>query len=286
MGVINTARKMTTSAKNILPTVRKMDFDFKSANPPRYMIKNNVILSGFFYALSESFPQGEHMFIRAVRRYQDQITDPELLEQVRAFIGQEAHHSKAHDELNALIAERGFPVEACHKIHDRLISFLEKIRGDKGMLEATVGLEHLTAILGAEILKNTDLTENVDGTVISILRWHAIEEIEHKAVAFDVYKATVDDTASRKRVYIQTLINYSTFLTLATLYYTAKEGALFNFSQWREAYNTLFSKKTGVLSHIWDDIRDYMRDDFHPWDNDDRALIEQWKPLIEPFIQH
>lgn len=269
----------------MLPTVRKMNFGFKGSNPPRYMVKNNVILSGLFYALSESFPQGEHMFIRAVRNYQDQIKDPELLEHVRAFIGQEAHHSKAHEDLNELIAERGFPVDACHTFHDRTIKFLEKVRGNKGMLEATAGLEHLTAVLCAELLRNDYLKEGTHDHVNNILTWHAIEEIEHKAVAFDVYKMFIDDNKARKSVYIQSIINYSIFLSVATLYYTAKEGALFDFSQWKQAYTTLLAKNTGALRNIWPDLKDYLRDDFHPWDNDDRSLIDEWKSKIEAYIE-
>ena len=45
-------------------------------------------------ALSTTFPDGERFFIDSVRNFQDQIKDPKLQKDIRAFIGQEANHGK------------------------------------------------------------------------------------------------------------------------------------------------------------------------------------------------
>ena len=88
--------------KKIDIEVRRMDFEFKD-NIPEFWYDNDPLLTLFLTALSATFPEGEKQFIQAVRNYQGEITDPVLMKQIRAFIGQEAHHSKEHDALNDLM---------------------------------------------------------------------------------------------------------------------------------------------------------------------------------------
>ena len=52
-----------------------------------YAADEDLILSHMFAALSAVFPDGEDFFVRSVRHFRDQITDPVLQRQVAGFIG-------------------------------------------------------------------------------------------------------------------------------------------------------------------------------------------------------
>ena len=72
--------------------------------------------------------------------------------------------------------------------------FLEGVRWSEenlsplARLAATVALEHLTAILAAALLDGrSGSLAGADPRVAELWRWHAVEETEHKSVAFDVY---------------------------------------------------------------------------------------------------
>lgn len=278
----NTQRQ-TQESHQAKPIVRHMDFSLDD-NLPRYMFKNNPMISGLIYALSESFPRGEEMFIASVRAHQHKITDPELKQDVRAFIGQEAHHGKQHRLLNTLVSQRGFP----NAFYDRLVRFLlaasKRLHG-KRQLALTVGFEHVTATFGAEFLrKNHLICDQTDERINQLLVWHAIEEIEHKTVAFDVYQKTLKSNALRYRTFVLGVFFFLTYLTVATTHYTIKEGQLFNFKAWREFFSFLYGKELGMMTQLFRDMKAYFRPDYDPRDDDHSELLEQWLPYVDQAL--
>ena len=129
--------------------VRRMDFEFDDTIP-KYWFDNNPMLTMLLTGLSCVFPEGERMFMRAVRHYQDQITDPELQKEVRAFIGQEAHHGKEHQAFNDFMAKKDLPIARIEAFVKKAIAFEEKNLSKERMLAKTCALEHFTAMF-AEI---------------------------------------------------------------------------------------------------------------------------------------
>src|SRR5438270_11665263 len=77
--------------------------------PTHFAADGDLILSHLAAALSAVFPDGEHFFVRPVRHYRDQITDPELKRQVAAFIDQEAMHGRQHRPFNDRHDELDYP---------------------------------------------------------------------------------------------------------------------------------------------------------------------------------
>ncbi|MGH3851429.1 MAG: metal-dependent hydrolase, partial [Pseudonocardiaceae bacterium] len=181
----NTARKVPT---------RRMSFDESLRDVPRHFAADgDLIASHVGGALSAVFPDGEDFFVRSVRRFRDQITDPELKRQVAGFIGQEAMHGREHRVYNAWLSEHGYPAE---KLERGVIKFLEVVckttsRGQR--LGATIALEHLTAIMADNVLGEPQVLKTSDKNMAALWRWHAIEETEHKAVAYDVYREVFGD---------------------------------------------------------------------------------------------
>ncbi|MBP8111663.1 MAG: metal-dependent hydrolase, partial [Agitococcus sp.] len=170
--------------------VRRMDFEFDDAIP-KYWFDNNPFLTMLLTGLSCVFPEGERMFMRSVRHYQDKITDPQLLKEVRAFIGQEAHHGKEHQAFNEFMARKDLPIEKIMAFVAQGIAFEEKNLSKERMLAKTCALEHFTAMFAEMILEHPEFLDGMDERLRPLWLWHAIEESEHKSVAFDVYQQQV-----------------------------------------------------------------------------------------------
>ncbi len=174
-----------TQLQNIQP--RKTAFDVSDV--PRFWNDGDPVLTRFFDALSVHFPDGERFFIQSVRNYQDRVTDPKLKADVRNFFRQEAQHGIAHDQYNAVMAAQGINVE---KLIDRMrfaLRLTQKYMPPKYQLAMTAAFEHITATLGEGFMEGDgDMFRNAEPVMRAMFMWHGVEEVEHKAVAFDVYE--------------------------------------------------------------------------------------------------
>jgi len=269
-------------SKTPLPiTVRRMDFAIPAL--PRYWYKGNVWITHFMNALSTTFPDGERFFIHAVRNYENEITDPELRAQIRAFIGQEANHGKEHEAFNqALIDQHKLPLESKITFMKKALSFAKKRYSRREQLALTVGFEHFTAILANLMLKQTDFVEDIQGVYADMFMWHAVEETEHKAVAFDVFTATEDDYWLRVRGMAQATF-FFLLITLRMQYSLLKHDN--QLGNWRDALG--FAKfllvKPGMLTRIIPEYLDFYRPGFHPWQHDNRHLIAARVKALESY---
>ncbi|BBZ83621.1 hypothetical protein MABM_35370 [Mycobacteroides abscessus] len=250
----------------------------------RHYVRGELALSHFVALLSAIFPEGEEFFIRSVRHYSDQVTNPALKKQVAGFIGQEKTHGLEHRELNERLQQMGYPTRLVdHTLH-RALNFLTRHRSPRKALAVTAALEHYTAVLAETLLTDETAQELLgDNEVRSLLLWHALEESEHRAVAFDVYR-TIGGT-ERERIRTMRLTTL-VFLMVATL------GTLMSLSQDRTAYHPVrLYKSLAVLLHspffsktVIRRIRDYTQPGFHPNDHDNTALVEHWN--TELFGEH
>lgn len=254
---------------------RRMAFD-TDAPMNKYTFDNNSLVSTFFYALSALFPDGERFFIHSVRNYQDEIEDPVLRQQIRGFIGQEAHHGHSHEALNDSIERMGFPMGSITARLQKRVAFLKRRLGRKRQLALTVAMEHFTASMAEFLLKNPEILDKVDPTIRKMLIWHAVEEIEHKAVAFDVYRLKVNNERLRKRVMVISMaglfarIAYYQFLLLRA------DGHWPRWREWVDATRFFWGKK-GILRDNVHSMKLFFQDGFHPWDIDQHDLIDDWQ---------
>jgi len=253
---------------------RRMAFD-TDAPMNKYAFRNNSLISTFFYALSALFPDGERFFIHSVRNYRDDIKDENLKQQIRGFIGQEAHHGHSHEALNQSITDMGFPMDRIvSKLHKR-VNFLKKLSRER-QLALTVAMEHFTASLAEFLLKNPEILEDADPTVRKMLLWHSVEEIEHKAVAFDVYREHVNDEFMRKRVMVISMISLFSRLAMYQVWLLRSQRHFPRWREWKEAAVFFWGKK-GVLRDNMKGLAKFFRTGFHPWDIDQTYLIENWE---------
>ncbi len=257
--------------------VRRVSFRDPLEGLTRHFATNeNIIASHITVHLSSVFPAGEDFFVRSVRAYRDQINDPELKEQVRHFIGQEAIHGREHRELNERFDQLGYNTAKADRWTDRVLKLRTKHGPAIVNLGITAAIEHFTAVLG-ETLLSTDQPDSLGHEGIkSILLWHALEECEHKAVAFDVFR----HVGGSERVRVATM-NVVTVLFIGRIsqllfFSLLKDRASYRWGRlWRDFKEVkelpMFSKR------VWKVLRDYNREGFHPNDYDTDSLIDQWR---------
>ncbi len=251
-----------------------------SRDIPRHWYGGDAFASHFLDALSSTFPAGEAFFVRSVIRYRDQIDDPVLLEKIRGFSGQESQHSRVHADHVQLLLDQGYAaIEVRNRLMDLVMHWCNR-RLPAGSLAGTAALEHLTAILARQLLSHPERFTNAMHPEMAMLwRWHALEEAEHKAVAFDVMQRVVP--SHRRRVFVQILNTLGLSLEVfdRLVYMLWKDRQLFRRATWIGGWRFLFGSK-GFLRGLGADYRAWYRRDFHPDQIDDRDLIERSRPVI------
>ena len=267
-----------TSNPDLQIPTRRMNFDEALQTVPKHFGRDGDLIASHIAAgLSAVFPDGEDFFVQSVRHYRDQITDPALKRQVAGFIGQESVHGREHRALNARLAELGYPTLQVEKLTRAGLALRWRFAPKKSSLAMTAALEHFTATLAEMILSNEDARDIFgDETVKNLFVWHALEEAEHKSVAFDVYKAI--GGGERLRVITMNLLRYGFILgmgvqvavSLAFDRQTYKRGVL------RKSLKRLRTSPL-LTRELWNQLKDYNRPDFHPSQSDHTGLVDQWR---------
>jgi len=267
----------TTSAPAPIQT-RRMAFEQSLQEVPRHFGADGDLLSSHIAAcLSSVFPDGEDFFVRSVRRFRDQVTDPVLKQQVNGFIGQEAIHGREHRALNRRFAELGYPTRFIERATERLLAVADKVLPAKACLAATAALEHYTATLAEQLLRDDDTKALFgDPRVLDVFLWHALEESEHKTVAFDVYR-TVGGTERMRRVVMDGItVGFIGGVALIVGLSLLKDRAAYNPVRLLRSLRRLATSP--ILSReLWRELRSYNEVGFHPSDRDATALLEHWR---------
>jgi predicted metal-dependent hydrolase len=267
----------TSDPQRRVPT-RRISFEPTFAGLPKHFAHDGDLVSSHVAAgLSAVFPDGEDYFVRSVRHFRDQITDPELKRQVAGFIGQESMHGREHRAFNEHLSSLGYPTKEVERITKFALKVRERIMSPKSNLAATAALEHFTATL-AELVLSSQETREMFGNegVRDLFTWHALEESEHKAVAFDVYKAV--GGTERMRVWTMNFfrVGFVVGMTVQVLASLLGDRETYRRGNLRRSLKR-FRASPVMQKAIWDQLRDYNRPDFHPDDSDTNALVEQWR---------
>ena len=243
--------------------------------------------TAWFNAMSITFPLGEKFFIDSVRYFADQIDDPKLQEDIRGFSGQEGFHRREHDRYNqALCRLRGYDLEYLEGRLARKIALGKKFMSPLEQLAATAALEHITAIMAESALSEGNVMHgHADPAMQALWDWHAaedvVQEMEHKAVAFDVYRAVGGGERMRKRALRRATYFLLVDVLVGLVHMLRRDGKLWRPSLWWQGWKFLFFKG-GILRRVWPAYKEYFRDGFHPWDRDTRALLHDWQQRQPP----
>jgi predicted metal-dependent hydrolase len=212
-----------------------------------------------------------------VRHFRDQITDPELRRQVAGFIGQESIHGREHRALNARLAQLGYPTRFVERLTKLLLGIRSRVFTPKANLAATAALEHFTATL-AELLLTDESARAALGhpAVADLLVWHALEESEHKAVAFDVYRAVGGSERTRVITMKGLRVGFVAAMLAQMALSLSMDRATYQRGRLRQSWRS-FRDAPLFRADVWEQLRDYDRPDFHPDDRDTTELVEQWR---------
>jgi predicted metal-dependent hydrolase len=259
-----------------------MEFDAWVAQLPKYFAADgDIVMSHILTVLSSTFPDGEDFFVRSVKAARDQITDPKLQVDVDGFIGQEEMHGREHRVLNEHLAGLGYPTRGIGAYVRGLYWVRERIQSKRVNLAFTAALEHYTATL-AELLLTSDEAREAVGSpgARDLLLWHALEEAEHKAVAFDVYRAVGGTERMRITVMWLTHLLFLLETSIMAAISMARDpdirrhpGAFVRSLAHLPRSPFLTMRAPRMLAR-------YHRRGFHPNDNDTTQLVTEWRQRL------
>ena len=277
-----TSSAQMRSSPDIQVTPRDMRFNTQGAANSAWL-GGDATAPAVFNALSLTFPIGERLFIDSVRNYRDQLSGA-LLAETKAFIAQEAIHSREHVGLNAGLDRSHYPVDAIDAEMAKRFDFLRS-RGPVAMLAVTISLEHFTAMMADWFLEDETFWNGAPEDMTRLWQWHAMEETEHKAVCFDVFRQISGHWTPLQRYIVRTraMIISTVLFTLNITRFASMLLQADGVPAWRarlSALNYLFGRP-GLFRKSWRSYWDWFRPSFHPWDHDNRRLLEIWRPRFQ-----
>lgn len=282
-----------------IPPIRHLNFKFDAAVLDDTFYLNTEFASAYFHALSIFLTFGEDLVIDTARFHRDLITDPELKRRVTVLIGQEAVHSRIHDEFNEVLAAHQFPVP--------LFRYLAGIVFKHGFnrfpqplkLSMMAGIEHFTAVLAEYMMKNEDIFfQSHDEKQRALWMWHMLEESEHKDIAYDVYQTLSGNYSLRAAGFIIAAFTIVFLVPLAAslIPVIRRPSNVLSLQYWKDAQRgtrLIFGLKYGVYGSTIKHILDYLRPDFHPNDHDTTHYIAYYRErllhpktgLLTPYLE-
>ena len=280
MSTLAAEKSYQNRPKAIGITVRCLQFNPQAIR--RHYFTNSPVMSHLLTALSSTFPIGEQFFVYSVRNVRDKVQDETLQAQIAAFIGQEAMHSKAHAEFNAAWRSEDYNLDRFQAWLARKDDYVKNLH-PKIQLAITCAFEHFTALLGGYILRHPEVLATLDEDAAKLWVWHAIEEIEHRAVAFDVYQAVYGDDKIRRMIMRSVTTGFAslTLYSATRLFLQDKKkslpkvgGNIFGFY--------LLGK---MFLQLAPEYLAYFKTDFHPSEIDYTKLICYWKQRLAEDYQ-
>ncbi|NMO17738.1 metal-dependent hydrolase [Pyxidicoccus fallax] len=266
-------------AERIRPRLHlKFPFD---ASFPRIWHHHGPGSTHLWNGLNLLFPQGERFFVRSVNHYLPRLEDaPELRAQVKAFFSQEGKHAREHQAYIELLESQGYDVSGFMAMYQRFLwGFIDRYSPPPLRLAMTAALEHFTAVMSENTLT---LGVFADGhpAMRQLIEWHAAEEIEHKAVAFEVLRKVAPGYAVRVAGMVVGVLALLTMWPCATVTLLRQEPGL----GWRGVLRELWRahKKDPVLVRVmWRGTKEYLRPSFHPLQNDNLHLARAHLAVID-----
>jgi predicted metal-dependent hydrolase len=257
----------------------KLQFNLDNADIPTYWMDGDAFKSRFWDALSIIFPPGEKYFMSSVREFRGQITDPKMLQDIQDFNRQEAQHTLVHRQDNDRLRRQGVDVESLNAYVDQKLNVSYRKKYSKEYnLAITSALEHFTSIIAHTLFDKRDVMKGADHRVRAMYAWHAIEEVEHKGVAYDV----MEDYAKVGYFKRVLALAHSTYMFPATIFHVQRQLMIHDgFSRMERL--KLFTKGMwwlmkpgGLLQPMLKAYWHYYKPGYHPWQETEQPGYDHW----------
>lgn len=264
---------------NLTMKARDVHFNYQSAmEKNRYWHGNDPVVTHFFNALQATFPEGERFFIESARDTRDQLPSgalsDKLKDDIQTFIKQEAYHGREHDQWCEALDKLGYNKMAAYEEElKELRKWSRKNISPLARLAMTAASEHFTASMASIFLyKRPDLLEKADEPFRSLLLYHALEEVEHKAVCFDLFQQAGGTYRMRQVGLLLSLLDIMRQVKKRHIY-LLKEDGLWNRKNQRKARRLVWGPK-GLAWALLPKTLNYLRPGFHPWETDERNALK------------
>lgn len=202
---------MTSPADEIIP--RDIRFGIE-AQADRAWFGGDLMMSVVVDALAVMLPEGERFFIRSLKHYAPDIDDEAVQAEIRGYAIQEAFHTREHESYNRALGALGYDVAA---MEARLGRMLGREIGPVLRLMSTCAIEQVTYSLARFILRRPELMAAAAPAYRRLWRWHALEELEHSAVALRVLRAAPTGLAPWKRYLLRVVVLNAVFAQMIWL---------------------------------------------------------------------
>ncbi|WP_380875192.1 hypothetical protein ACFB49_03700 [Sphingomonas sp. DBB INV C78] len=265
---------MTETPSDLTITPRDRRFG-RGLPQQRWWLGGDPVATAFYNGLSITFPKGEGFFIDSVRKFRDGAP-PQLAEEIAAFTKQEVMHTREHVAFNRRVTDAGYDVGKLEKAVEHRLA-VTRSKPPIVSLAATMALEHFTAILAHELLADPRHLAGAEASAGDMWRWHAMEEIEHKGVAYDTWLHATKDWPrfTRWKVKAKVMLfvtrNFVVDRTRGMLELLRQDG-LAGPRLWARMFWFAFVRP-GMMRKILSAWLAFFMPGFHPWKHDDRVLI-------------
>lgn len=261
-----------------------LDFNLAGTAIARYWYEDDPFKTRFMEAIFASFPPGERYFMTSVRHFKERVQDVELQQDIQAFNRQEAQHGIVHSQFNDLVEKNGAPIAEVDARQVRRVNKASRRLSPEFNLAITAAAEHFTSLMADAFYGDTKVLSRVDHRIRAMLAWHAMEEMEHKAVAFDVMqKVAKVGYSTRIQAMFVFSVAFLTYRTLDTNMLLKSDGfnrreriALISKGLW-----WAFGWKGVISSHVLT-YASYFRPGFHP---NDMPIFPQYQRWLEVYEQ-
>jgi uncharacterized protein len=254
-------------------TPRDLDVDY--AQVPRFWHAGSAVATGISNGVNMLFPHGERFFVRSVKHFLDRIEDPTLRAEIKGFFGQEGRHAREHDRFNEILRAQGYEIDRFLELYAKIALWIEARTPPKLNLAITAASEHFTAIL-AEGALSRGVLDACHPSMRALLAWHAAEEIEHKAVAYDVLQQIDPSYALRVAGLVFATVLLSSFWFWGARTLLRQDGM--TWKKFRtEVANAPPERRDPFIRRVFvRGIREYLRRDFHPLQTRNDNLAAEW----------
>lgn len=209
-------------------TVRRMEFGF-TPDMERVFVRNDPDMSFMFLGAWIMLPYLEPYLIRTMRQALPHIRDPQLGEDLKRFCAQEGEHFKQHAKANDIIRGLNPAYEALRPLEAELDAEYKAFSKEQPLkfnLAYAEGFESMTSAMSRAQLE-VGLYDRTDSPLAQLGKWHVMEELEHRSVAFDVYERIVGSWFYRLRMSLWSQRHYMGWVRRFAEVMKAGEGELF-----------------------------------------------------------
>lgn len=230
---------------------------------PRHWLPENEVVSSLLNAYTILVPANEAFYIRTLNACLPELRSDVLRQRCQAFIRQEAQHGVAHKRYWENLDAQGYAYRGIERTVDRgIFRLMDRIAPLWLRVSLVSCVEHINAFLGYEFLTQSILAD-ADPRVRDLMEWHFAEEIEHRAVAFDLLQAVSPRYPVRVLGAVMTTSLFYLLLMGLAASLLVQDRRLLRLATWHQLTHH-FGAGHGMGRRTLRHLTDYLRPSFHP----------------------